>query len=380
MSLEQTHWLVDPDVAYLNHGGFGALPVPVAEAAAALRLEIEANPTDLFMRQWQERVDGVRAAVAALVRSDEDDLVFVANATTGTATVLTMFPLQPGDHIVTTDHRYPAVASQTVAQAERRGVEITEVAIPLDVTTDQQVVDLVLAAVTPQTRLVVVDHISSLTGFVFPVAALTRAVHDAGLAILVDAAHAPGQVDVDLRAIDADFWVGNLHKWVCSPRAAATLRVAPQWQDRIRPLVPSHDYANGFQPAFDWTGTIDAVPLLTIPAALTFWDALGWDGVRRQQHALATDGAATVAAALGTRVAIEDRFTAAMRLVELPVQLDDAQRRDLISTMTRKHKVTAHATEHQGTSYVRMCGQLYNRPSDYERLASALAAELGTEG
>jgi isopenicillin-N epimerase len=378
--LEQTRWLVDPAVAYLNHGGFGALPVPVAEAAAELRREIEANPTDLFMRQWPERLDGVRGAVAELLRCDEGDLVFVANATTGTATVLASFPFAAGDHIVTTDHRYPAVASQTRSLAERRGVEITQVPIPLDVRDEHDVVGRVMAAVTARTRLVVVDHIASPTGFVFPVAALARAAHEAGVAILVDAAHAPGQVDVDLRAVEADFWVGNLHKWVCSPRAAAVLQVAPQWQDTIRPLVPSHDYAGGFRPAFDWTGTTDAVPVLSIPAAIEFWTSLGWDDVRRHQHALATDGAHVVAGAVGTRVAIADEFTAAMRVVELPVRLDDDERRDLVTRMTRKHKVTAHVTEHQGTTYVRVCGQLYNRPRDYEALAGALVAELDTDG
>jgi isopenicillin-N epimerase len=158
------------------------------------------------------------------------------------------------------------------------------------------------------------------------------------------------------------------------------MRVAPQWHDVIRPLVPSHDYAEGFQPSFDWTGTLDPVPLLTIPAALQFWETLGWDAVRRHQHALASDGATIVAAALGTRVAITDSFTAAMRLVELPVRLHDDARVDLVSRLTRKHRVTMHVTEHQDTTYVRMCGQLYNRPSDYELLASALAIEVGTDG
>jgi isopenicillin-N epimerase len=378
--LPETRWLIDPDVAYLNHGGFGALPQPVADAAAALRAEVEANPTDLLMGQWQERLDGVRAAVATLLRGREDDLVFVPNATAGTATVLASLPLEQDDEVVITDHRYPAVAAQTTAAMVRRGVRVVEVPVPLDVSTDEQIVDRVVAAVTPRTRLLVVDQVASPTGFVFPVAKLVRAAQDAGVPVLVDAAHAPGQVEVDLAAIDADFWVGNLHKWVCSPRAAAVMRVAPRWQETIRPLVPSHDYATGFQPAFDWTGTLDPVPLLTIPAAMAFWDALGWDAVRRHQRTLVTNGAHVVANALSTEVAIDDRFTAAMRLVQLPVSLDDEQRKDLINRMTRKHRVTAHVTEHQGSTYVRMCGQLYNRPHDYERLASALTVELGTTG
>jgi isopenicillin-N epimerase len=378
--LTATPWLIDPEVAYLNHGGFGALPVPVAEAAARLRAEVEANPTDLLMRQWQERIDEVRRSVAALVRAPEGELVFVPNATTGTATVLASFPFDPGDEVVITDHRYPAVASQAAVAVGRRGVVVREMPIPLDVATAAEIVDRVMTGVTDRTKLVVVDHIASPTGFRFPVVELSRAAHDAGLPILVDAAHAPGQVDVDLAQIDADFWVGNLHKWVCSPRAAAVMRVAPRWHDVIRPLVASHDYAEGLQPAFDWTGTLDPVPLLAIPAALAFWDELGWDDVRRHQHALATDGAAVVASALGTSVAIADEFTAAMRLVALPVRLDKASAIDLVARLTQKHRVTVHVTEHQATSYVRMCGQLYNRPEHYERLASALAAELGTEG
>src|SRR5437660_1413223 len=194
--LTDTPWLIDPDVAYLNHGGFGALPVPVAEAAAALRAEVEANPTDLMMRQWQDRIDDVRRAVAALIRAPEQELVFVPNATTGTATVLASFPFEPGDEVVITDHRYPAVASQTAVAVNRRGVVVHEIPVPLDVATSAEVVERVMAGVTDRTRLLVVDHIASPTGFRFPVAELSRAAHDAGLPILVDAAHAPGQVDV----------------------------------------------------------------------------------------------------------------------------------------------------------------------------------------
>ena len=378
--LPETRWLIDPEVAYLNHGGYGAQPLPVAEAAAALRAEVEADPTDLLARQWQDRLDEVRERVAGLLRAPEGELVFVPNATTGTATVLASFPFVAGDEVVITDHRYPAVASQTAVAVEHRGVTVREMPVPLDVAGVVDVVDRVMAGVTDRTKLIVVDHIASPTGFTFPVAELTRAAHDAGLPILVDAAHAPGQVDVDLSRLGPDFWVGNLHKWVCSPRAAAVLRVAPEWHDVVRPLVASHEYAEGLQPAFDWTGTLDPVPLLAIPAALKFWDNLGWDVVRRHQHRLASEGAAVVASALGTHVAIADEFTAAMRVVALPVRLDTVAAADLVSRLTLKHRVTVHVTEHQDTSYVRICGQLYNRQSDYERLASALAAELGTDG
>ena len=377
-SLTETEWLVDPAIAYLNHGGYGALPVLVAEAAARLRSEVEANPTDLLARQWQERLDGVRRRVADLLGARSDELVFVPNATTGTATVLASYPFNSGDVVVTTDHRYPSVANQTRALLDRRGVENVEVALPLDLACPDDIVATVMSAITPRTRLLVVDHIASPTGFVFPVQALVKAAHDAGVAVLVDAAHAPGQVEVDLAAIEADFWVGNLHKWVCSPRAAAVMRVAPQWQQDIQPLVPSHHYGEGYRPAFDWTGTLDPVPLLAIPAALDFWSALGWERVRVHQHELASTGAGQVAARLGTRVPIADEMTAAMRLIELPVRLDQSASQDLTGRLTTRHGVTAPVTSHQQRSYVRVCGQLYNRPRDYELLGDALVAELGT--
>jgi len=374
-ALTETSWLIDPGVAYLNHGGFGALPRPVADAAAEIRAEIEADPTDVFMRRWPRMVDAVRHRLASFLRADERELVFVANATGGTATVLASLPLQPGDEVVTTDHRYPAVASQVSVLAER-GVSVVETPLDLEVPSADAIVDRILADVTARTKLVVVDYIASPTGFVFPVAQIVDACHRAGVPVLVDGAHAPGQLDVDLRAINADFWVGNLHKWVCSPRACAVLRVAPEWQQHIRPLVPSHDYREGFQPAFDWTGTFDAMPLLTIPAALDFWAELGWSDVRRRQHTLATDGAATVAARLGTQVAIRDEFTAAMRLVELPRPIAKEDGRLLSERLTVEHKVTAYVTHHQGRSFFRLCGQLYNTPEHYERLADALPGLL----
>ncbi|GAC1610560.1 MAG: aminotransferase class V-fold PLP-dependent enzyme [Mycobacteriales bacterium] len=374
--MTSAQWLVDPAVAYLNHGGFGALPRPVAEAAAVLRAELEGNPTDLLMRQWQGRVDSVRARVAGLLRAPATDLVFVPNATAGTATVFASLPLEAGDEVVTTNHRYPAVASQLEVAATRRGIQIIETSVPVDVASAGEVVAAVMAGVTDRTRLLAVDQIASPTGFVFPVAELVTAAHAAGVPVLVDAAHAPGQVDVDLPAIGADFWVGNLHKWVCSPRACAVLSVAPQWQDSVRPLVASNWFTGGFRPAFDWTGTADPIPLLAIPAALDFWEELGWEEVRSTQRRLVTSGAKHVAEVLGTRVVVRDEFTAAMRLVELPRPLSVEQGTLLAGRLTTEHAVTAHITQLAGTSYVRVCGQLYNVPDDYARLGQALTALL----
>jgi isopenicillin-N epimerase len=375
--IARSEWLLDPNRAHLNQGGFGTLPVAIADAAARWRRDMESDPTDLFMRRWQGLVDGVRDRVAAFLRADPSDLVFVANATAGTATVLGSLDLGAGDEVVTTDHRYPAVASQLGALAARRGVAIREAVVPLDAGTDADVVGPIVEAITARTRVVVVDQVASPTGFVFPVEQIVRAVHERGVPVLVDAAHAPGQLDVDLAAIGADFWVGNLHKWVCTPRAVAALVVAPAWQERIRPLIASHHYTDGFRAAFDWTGTLDPIPLLTVPDALSFWESLGWENVRRYQHDVATAGAAVVATALGTRVAVADRFTAAMRIVELPGALTAAESSELAGRLTTEHDVTAYLPSHAGKSHVRVCGQVFQTPADYARLADALVALLG---
>ena len=376
MAFPVTEWLIDPGTAYLNHGGFGALPVPVAQAAEALRREVEANPTDLFMRSWQGRLDVVRARVAALLHARTDDLVFVPNATTGTATVLSSLPLGAGDEIVVTDHRYPAVRSQVDVLADRRGVVVREVHVPVDIATADEIADRILAGVTDRTRLVVLDHIASATGFRFPVERLVPAVQDVGLPVLVDGAHAPGQIEVDLEALGADFWCGNMHKWVCSPRACAALCVAPRHQDVIRPLVASHEYSYGYQPAFDWMGTHDPIPMLAVPAAIEFWESLGWEAARAEQRRLVGDGARHVAERLGTRVAVRDEFTASMRLVELPRPMDFEDGVALMHRLTTEHKVTLYVTHHAGTSYVRLGGQLYNTAEDYDRAATALVAAL----
>lgn len=373
-------WLLDPAVAHLNHGGLGALPRVVADAADRRRVEVEANPSDLMFRRLPGLIDLSRSAAAELLGADPRNCVFVQNATTGTATVLAALDLGPDDEVLTTDHRYPAVPAQLGAIAARRGVRVVEQHVSVDVKTAADVVDAVLAGVTSRTRAVVVDHVASPTGLLFPVQELAAAAHAAGVPLIVDAAHAPGMIDVDLATLGADAWVGNLHKWICTPRGLAVLHVTPPWQDVVRPLVASHDYFEGYQPAFDWTGTSDVVPMLTVPAAIAFWAKLGWDQVRASQRALATEGARHVAERIGTRVAIADEHTAAMRIVELPRPLDADGRIDLINRLMLEHGVVVHVTEHAGTTYVRMCGQVYNTPDDYERLADALLSVHASRG
>jgi isopenicillin-N epimerase len=372
-------WLLDPDVAYLNHGAFGALPRAVADAALELRLTIEADPASLIMRRLPAMLNDVRERLAEFLNADAAGCVFVANATTGTATVLAALAasFEPGDEILITDHRYGAVSAQTARADAERGTRTVTAHVPLDVRSVDEVVAAISERITPRTRLLVVDAIASPTGFAFPVQQIVAAAHGAGVPVLVDAAHAPGQVANDLTAIGADFWVGNLHKWICSPRAAAILSVAPRWRDVVKPFVASHHFGAGLQPAFDWTGTYDPVNILAVPAALDFWDIIGWDEVRRQQRALVDHGAPVVAAALGTGVPVSDDFRAAMRIVELPEKLTPQRAGEIETQLSDKHQIEVSLMHIHDKSFVRVCGQIYNTPEDYQRLAAALPEVIG---
>jgi isopenicillin-N epimerase len=376
-----TEWLLDPDVAYLNHGAFGALPRAVADAAAELRSMIERDPTDHIVRQLPGMLDDVRYRVAALLNADASGLVFLPNATTGTATVIASLApsFQRGDELLTTDHRYAAVNAQLERMAAQRGTTSVIAHVPLDVTTASEVVDAIAARITERTRLLVVDAIASPSGFVFPVAAIVAAAHERGVPVLVDAAHAPGQIEVDLEATGADFWTGNLHKWVCCPRAVAVLSVAPQWRDTIRPFVASLGYQDGLHEAFDWTGTFDSTNVLAVPAALEFWEAIGWDEMRRQQRTLVDAGAQMVATTLGTNVPISNDFRAAMRIIELPRLVEANEARVIEAALSEKFRVEVSVMSLHDRSFVRVCAQIYNTAADYERLAKALPELLETK-
>ncbi|HVF05143.1 MAG TPA: aminotransferase class V-fold PLP-dependent enzyme [Frankiaceae bacterium] len=358
-------WPLRAGVAYVNHGAFGATPRPVLDEQQRWRERLEEQPFDFLMRTLPDAVERARAVVAEFLGADPAGLAFVSNATTGVATVLRSLVIGSGDRVVVTDHVYPAVEIQLRAL----GVDLAVVPVDLDAADPAA---SVLAAVDERTRLVVVDAVTSVTALLLPVGAIVAGCRARGVPCLVDAAHVPGLLPVDLRALDPDYWTGNLHKWVCAPKGAAVLYVRAELRDRVRPLVPSTWYEEGYHRAFDWTGSADHSPWLAAPAALELLGELGWKTVRSYGTALAAWGAAHVASVTGATVPAPPERHAQMVLVDAGLPSYDAATacRD---ELWARHRVEVGATGWRGRGWLRLSAAPYNSAADYERLAEALA-------
>lgn len=370
-------WGLDPAVAYLNHGAYGATPLPVLAEQARLRAELERNPTDFLQRTLPGRIAAARGAVAAFLGADPDGLAFVPNATTAVAAVLHSVRLRPGDEVVVLDHAYPAVRAQLATWTAAAGARLVVVHLPMPTGPGADLVGPVVAALTDRTRLLVVDSITSLTALVLPVAELVRAARERGVRCLVDAAHAPGMQPVDLRALDADWWTGNLHKWAGAPKGAAVLWARPAERGSLRPLVESHVFGPEFPRGYDWAGTADPTAWLSAPLGIETMGGLGWDRLRSHNHAMVSWAARLVCDSIGTTppYAETPQAHAAMALVD-PGPLSAEQGIALREALWARHAIEVPVAEWAGRVFLRLSAQVYNRGEDYERLARVLPAEL----
>ncbi|MEV4478774.1 aminotransferase class V-fold PLP-dependent enzyme [Micromonospora coxensis] len=372
---------LDPAVSYLNHGAFGAVPVNVQRTQQRLRDEMEANPLRFFTQGLVDRITHTRRHLASFLGADPDGTALVGNATTGAAVVLQSIGLRPGDEVLTTDHGYGAVDLSIARECRRTGAVTRALRVPL-AATDEEIVQIVRDGLRPgRTRLLVVDQLTSPTARLFPVAAIVGVARERGVPVLVDGAHAPGMLPVDVTAVGADFWVGNLHKWGYAPRGTAVLVVAPPWRERIEPLVVSWEQGAGFPGNVEWQGTLDYTSWLSAPAGLFTLRSLGLDRVRAHNAELAAYGQRVVGEALGVAPAdLPDPGgpTVAMRLVPLPpgvaTTLDAA--RALRARIAERLAAEVSVAGWNGRGWLRLCGQVYNSPDEYERLAVRLPGLL----
>ncbi|MFC4222879.1 aminotransferase class V-fold PLP-dependent enzyme [Lysinibacter cavernae] len=375
-------WSLDPRVLHLNHGSFGAVPREVLLAQAQLRHEMEANPV-IWFSQLHERIAQARTHIAVQLGVNPETLAFVPNATAGASTVYQSLTLRPGGNIVVTDHGYGAVTMGAERLAGRSSTQVREARIPLEANAVESV-DAILAAVDANTQLIVLDHITSATARYLPVAEISRFARENGIAVLVDGAHAPGLVDHPSAGIDCDFWIGNLHKFSCSPRGAAVLIARGEATPNLFPLIDSWGTGLSYPHRFDHQGTLDQTAYLAAHLSYnTIHDEWGWQQVRSYSNALAAYGEQIIAEALSDATQVDSSVTVgmasgAMRLVRLPDGLatDVDSANALRNRIASELRVEAACTAFHGTGYLRLSAHAYNTPSDYEFFAERIVPTL----
>jgi len=388
----RSHWTLDPEIRFLNHGSFGACPKPVLALQQELRARIEREPVLFLARELEGRIDAAREVLAPFLGAPAEDFVPVPNATTGVNAVLRSLDFRPGDEILVTDQGYNACRNAAEFAAARAGARVTVARVPFPLRSAGEVVEAVLAAVTGRTRLALLDHVTSPTGLVFPIAELVRELRARGVETLVDGAHAPGMLPLDLGALAPAYYTGNLHKWVCAPKGAAFLYVRPDLQSAIRPPVLSHG-ANSprtdrsrFRLEFDFTGTDDPTAFLCVPECLRFLGSLfagGWEELRRRNRELVLRARALLCDALGTPAPAPEAMIGSLATVPLPPGRDGA-RPDAFAldplqrTLFEQHRIEVPVFPWPAPPrrHLRVSAQAYNELAEYEALAGALRAEL----
>jgi isopenicillin-N epimerase len=381
----RSEWPLDPDVTYLNHGTVGVTPRRILAAQQQVREEIERRPSQFLLRELTSIVVGVprtdvprmrqsATVVAEFLGARGEDLVFVDNATTGANAVLRSFPLEPGDEILVTDLGYGGVTQAATFAARERGATVRIAVTRYPVRSASELVEACAAAIGPRTRLAVIDHVTSQSALILPVAEIAARCHQRGVAVLVDGAHAPGAIPLDIRSLGADWYVANLHKWMWTPRSSGILWAPPERQQRLHPAVISWGLDQGFTAEFDLPGTRDPSAHLVAPAAIALMRELDVDAIREYNHSLAWRGARRLADRWGTLFDTPESLIGTMATVTMPERVgrtaDDALR--VRDRLLFEHRVEVQLHAWQDRLYVRISAQIYNTMDDIDRLADAV--------
>lgn len=378
-------WQLDPACVFLNHGSFGACPRQVLAVQRLWQDRLEGQPVDLLVRELDGELIKVREALAQLLGADAEELALVTNATEGVGCVLRSLPWQRDDEVLAIDHTYNACKNAAEVELGRWGGRVTVAQVPFPLSDPQEVVDAILQGLSIHTKLVLIDHITSPTAIVLPIKQIVDAIQARGVDVLVDAAHSPGHVAVNLSELGAAYWTGNCHKWLCAPKGSAVLHVRKDRQERVRPLIISHGAnrrapgQSRFRAEFDWTGTRDPSAWLAIPAAIEFVSNL-WPGglaeLQQRSRELALLGRQMLCDALGLEPPTPAEMIGQMAAVILPQDLaptgGEGDSDELHLWLRRELGLEVPVFGWQGRRILRISAQAYNSPEQYQWLAAAL--------
>ena len=371
--------MLRPDITFLNHGSFGAVPRKVFEAQTQWRERIEAEPVELLGRRGVELLDAAKQPLAQLLRMSIDDFGLVTNATEGINAVLRALPRERDgrDELLTTTHVYNAVRKAMQFVDERDGMTYREIDVPLPVSSPDDIASYVIGGLSERTRLLVIDHVTSPTALIFPVKQIATECARRGIDVLIDGAHAPGMLDLDVPGIGAAYYAGNLHKWCCAPKGSGFLWVRRDRQKDVHPLIISHHLGEGFKAEFGWQGTRDVSAWLTIPAALQSMNELGWKTVRSHNHALATWANAMLASRLKlpNLSPLDGSLLGSMASFPLPPPLHTMSESQIAQVQQRsydEYRVEMPLMLWQRRYYFRVSCQVYTTAQDLLRAAEVV--------
>ncbi len=385
----KTLWSLDPGLIFLSHGSFGACPKVVLETQDHFRDRMERDPVAFFARDLEPLLDEACRPLARFINAPVDDLTFIENTTSGVNAVLRSMSFRNGEEILTTNHTYNACMNALNYVAARQGIHVVVAELPSSIQSPDEILDSVLSCCTAKTRLALIDHVTSPSAMIIPIEAMVEQLRHRGIESLIDGAHAPGMVPIDLQAMRPTYYVANCHKWLCAPKGAAFLYVEPGKQDQVRPLTISHG-ANApartdrsrFHLEFDWTGTLDISSYLSVPFALEYLPSLvsgGWPNVYAQNHQKAIRARRVLCEVLETPPECPETMLGSMANLRIPriprhangLPWSYAEIHDYLYDHYRI-QVTIHDFPHPGQTCVRLSAMLYNSDEEYDCLAQAL--------
>ena len=374
------HFLLDPSVTFLNHGSFGATPRPVFRAYQRWQRELERQPVEFLGRRFTGLMHTARKVLADYLGTEADNLVFTTNVTESLNIVARSLQLGAGDEVLGTDHEYGALDRTWRFLAKERGFKYINQAIPIPLTTQDDFVEAFWKGVTPHTRVIFLSHITSPTALLFPVKKVIERARRGGILTVVDGAHAPGQIPLQLDDLEVDFYGGNLHKWLCAPKGAGFLYARPEAQHLLKPLVVSWGYEaefpgpSEFVDQHEWTGTRDIAAFLSVPAAIEFQQEHDWEKVRRACHELAQEAQKRICAISGYPPLSDDTWFSQLVAAPLP---ESTQLVALKMDLYEEYRIEVPLILWNGRKFIRVSVQGYNTHRDVEKLVKALEELVG---